>query len=105
MNEKMYDFEQNKRNNLIFYGIPSDPAETSESLAISIQKLIKDKMLLKREMIITQVNSNQIMFRFSQILIMSFIRQAGMTWVRQFLEDDLSLSHLKTSSRHKIENY
>ena len=56
MNEKMYDFEQNKRNNLIFYGIPSDPAETSESLAISIQKLIKDKMLLKREMIITQVN-------------------------------------------------
>ena len=55
MNEKMYDFEQNKRNNLIFYGIPSDPTETSESLAISIQKLIKDKMLLKREMIITQV--------------------------------------------------
>ena len=24
-----------------------------------------------------------------------------MTWVRQFLEDDLSLSHLKTSSIHK----
>ena len=56
MNEKMYDFEQNKRNNLIFYGMPSDPTETSESLAISIQKLIKEKMLLKREMIITQVN-------------------------------------------------
>ena len=58
MNEKMYDFEQNKRNNLIFYGIASDPTETSESLAISIQKLIKDKMLLKREMIITQVKLN-----------------------------------------------
>ena len=101
MNEKMYDFEQNKRNNLIFYGIPSDPAETSESLAISIQKLIKDKMLLKREMIITQVNSNQFMFQFSQIFIMLLIRQAEMTWVRQFLEDDLSLSHLKTSSRRK----
>ena len=55
MNEKMYDFEQNKRNNLIFYGVPTDLEETSESLAINIQRLIKEKMLLKREMIITQV--------------------------------------------------
>ena len=55
MNEKMYDFEQNKRNNLIFYGMTQDPGETPESLAISIQKLIKDKMLLRREMNITQV--------------------------------------------------
>ena len=55
MNEKMYDFEQNKRNNLIFYGMSQDPGETPESLAISIQKLIKDKMLLRREMNITQV--------------------------------------------------
>ena len=77
MNEKMYDFEQNKRNNLIFYGMPSDPTETSESLAISIQKLIKEKMLLKREMIITQVNliafgSNS---QFVLIYLMQFLGQ------------------------------
>ena len=55
MNEKMYDFEQNKRNNLIFYGLSQDAGENPESLAINIQKLIKDKMLLRREMNITQV--------------------------------------------------
>ena len=37
MNEKMYDFETNKRNNLIFYGVPNDPHETSETLAILMQ--------------------------------------------------------------------
>ena len=58
MNEKMYDFEQNKRNNLIFYGLNQDAGETPESLAINIQKLIKDKMLLRREMNITQVISS-----------------------------------------------
>ena len=57
MNEKMYDFEQNKRNNLIFYGLPSDHEETPESLALSVQRLLKEKMLLKREMIITQVHT------------------------------------------------
>ena len=55
MNEKMYDFEQNKRNNLIFYGLNQEAGETPESLAINIQRLIKDKMLLRREMNITQV--------------------------------------------------
>ena len=37
MNEKMYDFEANKRNNLIFYGIPNDPNESSESLVVKMQ--------------------------------------------------------------------
>ena len=55
MNEKMYDFEQNKRNNLIFYGMTQDAGETPETLAINVQKLIKEKMLLRREMNITQV--------------------------------------------------
>ena len=54
MNEKMYDFEQNKRNNLIFYGVPNDSSETSESLAINMQRLLKEKMMLKREIVITQ---------------------------------------------------
>ena len=57
INEKMYDFEANKRNNLIFYGLPADHEETPESLALSVQRLLKEKMLLKREMIITQVHT------------------------------------------------
>ena len=28
INEKMYEFEANKRNNLIFYGIQAEPRET-----------------------------------------------------------------------------
>ncbi len=41
MNEKMYDFEQNKRNNLIFYGIGNDPDETSHSLAVKMTGVIR----------------------------------------------------------------
>merc|ERR1719210_1730954 len=54
MNEKMYDFEANKRNNLIFYGIPNDPNESSESLVVKMQGLLKEKLLLKREIPLTQ---------------------------------------------------
>ena len=32
INEKMYDFEANKRNNLIFYGIPNESKETHSRL-------------------------------------------------------------------------
>ena len=28
----MYDFEEKKKNNLIFYGVPQEPRETSEEL-------------------------------------------------------------------------
>ena len=68
MNEKMYDFEQNKRNNLIFYGMNQEPGETPESLAISIQKLIKEKMLLRREMNITQVRRKTVISDYSLTL-------------------------------------
>ena len=32
VSEKIMDFEKNKRNNLIFYGIPDDPKETPSIL-------------------------------------------------------------------------
>lgn len=38
INEKMYDFEANKRNNLIFYGIANEARETQPAL---LQKVIK----------------------------------------------------------------
>ena len=31
-----YDFEANKKNNLIFYGLPSDPRETPTSLVTKV---------------------------------------------------------------------
>ena len=65
MNEKMYDFEQNKRNNLIFYGMTQDAGETPEILAINVQKLIKEKMLLRREMNITQVRRKTVISDYS----------------------------------------
>ena len=32
-----YDFEANKKNNLIFYGLPSDPRETPHSLVTKVK--------------------------------------------------------------------
>ena len=32
-----YDFEANKKNNLIFYGLPSDPRETPNSLVTKVE--------------------------------------------------------------------
>ena len=37
INEKMYDFEANKRNNLIFYGIPNEIKETQPVLLQKIK--------------------------------------------------------------------
>ena len=41
--EKMYDFEVNKRNNLLFYGIKEDRRETPAEL---YNKVIKETLLL-----------------------------------------------------------
>ena len=39
ISEKMYEFEVNKKNNLLFYGVGSDNRETPDSL---IQKVMMD---------------------------------------------------------------
>ena len=36
VSEKIMDFEKNKRNNLIFYGIPDDPKETPSILDVKV---------------------------------------------------------------------
>ena len=38
VSEKIMDFEKNKRNNLIFYGIPDDPKETPSILDVKVCK-------------------------------------------------------------------
>ena len=40
VSEKIMDFEKNKRNNLIIFGIPNDPHETPSSLDIKVKILV-----------------------------------------------------------------
>ena len=37
MNEKLYEFETNKKNNLIFYGIPGEVRETPPVLMTKVR--------------------------------------------------------------------
>lgn len=54
--EKLYEFEQNKKNNLIFHGILADHPETSDGLNNKITSLIKAHVSIKREMPITKAS-------------------------------------------------
>ena len=40
INEKLYEFEVNKKNNLIFYGISGEHRETPSELMMKVQKQI-----------------------------------------------------------------
>ena len=51
--EKMYDFEANKKNNLIFYGIPNAEHETENNLIVKVKEVIKLNMKVRRELVIT----------------------------------------------------
>ena len=56
--EKMYDFEINKKNNLIFYGIPNEINEKEPQLIQKIKELIKNHMKIRRDIIITSATRN-----------------------------------------------
>ena len=47
--EKMYEFEQNKKNNLLFYGIGSDNRETPDVLIQKILTIMKTTLGLRRD--------------------------------------------------------
>ena len=47
--EKLYDFEVSKKNNLIFYGIPAPRNETRHSLAKTIQDIVHNVLNITRE--------------------------------------------------------
>ena len=49
MQEKMYDYENNKKNNLLFYGITIEEEETKEKLTEKIQNLMKTELKLQRD--------------------------------------------------------
>lgn len=55
--EKMYDFEANKKNNLIIYGIPNESRETTEMLATKVKDIMKTHMMIRREIPITKAGA------------------------------------------------
>ena len=54
--EKMYDFDANKKNNLIVYGIPNEVHEKEITLIAKVKELIKTNMKIRRELVITTVS-------------------------------------------------
>ena len=54
--EKMYDYENTKKNNLIFYGIPTHRGETPAKLLMNIQEMIKNSLAIARDIRIENVN-------------------------------------------------
>ena len=58
MNEKVYEFEQNKRNNLIFYGLNNEARETPEILIAKIQNIIRVTLGIRRDINLTKVRKD-----------------------------------------------
>ena len=54
--EKMYEFEQNKKNNLILYGVTVKHPETSESLRVRIANVFRDHLNIRREITIQKAS-------------------------------------------------
>ena len=55
VNEKMYDFEANKRNNLIFYGLPNETREVQTALQQKITQIMKTTMGIRRDIPVLKV--------------------------------------------------
>lgn len=55
INEKMYDFEANKRNNLIFYGIPNETKELQPALLQKITHIIRTSLGIRRDIPVAKV--------------------------------------------------
>ena len=58
LNEKVYEFEQNKRNNLIFYGLNNESRETPEILIAKIQNIIRVTLGIRRDINLTKVSQD-----------------------------------------------
>ncbi|XP_023325625.1 uncharacterized protein LOC111699245 [Eurytemora carolleeae] len=54
--EKLYEFEQNKKNNLIFHGVLAEHPETSDSLNQKVAHIIKSNISIKREIPISKAS-------------------------------------------------
>lgn len=54
INEKLYEFEVNKKNNLIFYGLAGENRETPSVLIMKINSILKQTLSLRRDIVITK---------------------------------------------------
>lgn len=52
----MYEFEQNKRNNLILYGLNNEARETPELLMAKVQNIIRVTLAIRRDINLTKVD-------------------------------------------------
>jgi len=52
--EKMYEFEQNKKNNIILHGVTTKHPETSESLRKRIVDIFRDNLNIRRDVPVTR---------------------------------------------------
>jgi hypothetical protein len=50
----MYEFEQNKKNNLILYGITTKHPETNESLRTRVAHIFRDNLNIRRDVPISR---------------------------------------------------
>ena len=55
ISDKVLEFEENKRNNLIFYGIPNDIHETHSTLNQKIVEIFKINLQMRTEIIFKKV--------------------------------------------------
>ena len=54
--EKMYEFEQNKKNNIILHGVTTKHPETSESLRTRIVNIFRDNLNIRRDVPVTRAS-------------------------------------------------
>jgi len=54
--EKMYEFEQNKKNNIILHGVTTKHPETSESLRKRIVDIFRDNLNIRRDVPVTRAS-------------------------------------------------
>ena len=54
--EKMYEFESNMKNNLILYGISQEERETGERLVSKVREIIRAHFKIARDVALTNVS-------------------------------------------------
>ena len=72
INEKMYDFEANKRNNLIFYGIPNETKELQPALLQKITHIIRTSLGIRRDIPVAKVCQDGSVLNIQQLFIFRF---------------------------------
>ena len=97
--EKMYDFEQNKKNNLIFYGVPGDGKETKDNLKLKIMNLLKLRLNIRRE--IPLLRASRMLTGLTGLLVLLFCFSAKIQ-VRGFTAAARLWSRLRRSRTERM---